>query len=127
MYSCKVTRNDIYSTESYTGLTAGTFKERFNGHNSDFRHKKQENNKKQCITMMSKYVWSLKHRNIGYRLEWKILGRAKSFNPISGKCRLCLLEKYFILFNPNDATLNSRHEIFIPCSVKILHILLKIT
>ena len=57
------------------------------------------------------------------RLEWKILGRAKSFNPISGTCRLCLLEKYFIMFNPTYATLNSRHEIFIPCKHKKKHLL----
>ena len=120
VYSCKVTRTDNHSTETYTGLTAGTFKERLYGHNSDFRHKKQENS-----TMLSKYVWYLKDRNIGYRLDWKILGRAKSFNPITGKCRLCLLEKYFIMFNPNDASLNSRDEIFVPCKHKKKHLLSK--
>ena len=120
VYSCKVTRADTYSQETYTGLTAGTFKERLYGHNSDFRHKEQENN-----TMLSKYIWYLKDRNIGYRLEWKILGRAKSFNPITGKCRLCLLEKFFIMFNPNDASLNSRDEIFVPCKHKKKHLLSK--
>ena len=33
-------------------------------------------------------------------LSWRVLGKARSFNPVKGICRLCLLEKYFILFNP---------------------------
>ena len=36
----------------------------------------------------------------------------------SDKCRLCLLEKYFIMFNPEDATLNLRDEIFAQCMHK---------
>ena len=72
-----------------------TFKKRFNGHNSDFRHRKNRNK-----TMLSKYIWYLKDINIQYELSWGILGKAKSFNPVTGVCRLCLIEKYFILYNP---------------------------
>ena len=41
------------------------------------------------------------------------------------KCRLCLLEKYFILYNPKDATLNSRDKLFNPCRHKWKHTLKK--
>ena len=98
----------------------GTFKKRFNAHNSDFRHSK--NRKK---TMLSKYVWHLKDNNIPYELSWSILGKAKSFNPVTGVCRLCLLEKYFIMFNSKDATLNSRDELYNPCRHKWRHTLRK--
>ena len=118
VYSCKVTRHDDLSSETYTGLTKGTFKGRLYGHNHDFRHRKKENS-----TTLSKYVWYLKDNHVNHSFEWKVLGRAKSFNPVTGKCRLCLLEKYFIMFNQKDATLNSRDEIFVPCKHKASHLL----
>ena len=40
VYSCKVTRLDDFTCETYTGLTDNTFKQRWYGHNSDFRKKK---------------------------------------------------------------------------------------
>ena len=75
------------------------------------------------IATLSKYLWYLKGNHINHKFEWKVLGRAKSFNPVTGKCRLCLLEKYFIMFNQKDATLNSRDEIFVPCKHKASHLL----
>ena len=44
--------------------------------------------------------------------------KAKSFNPVTGVCRLCLLEKYYIMYNAKDATLNSRNELYQPCNHK---------
>ena len=113
VYSCKVTRLDDFSTETYTGMTKDTFKERLYGHNFDFRHRKQESS-----TRLSSYIWHLKDQHVQYRLEWKIIRKAKSYNPVTGNCRLCLLEKYCIMYNWKDATLNSRDEIFVPCRHK---------
>ena len=110
IYSCKVTRLDNFTFETYTGLTKNTFKSRWDGHNFDFRH---ENSKKH--TTLSKYIWYLKNNNIQYQLEWKILDKAKSFNPVTGVCRLCLLEKYYIMYNAKDATLNLKDELYQPC------------
>ena len=73
----------------------------------DYRHRKKENS-----TILSKYVWYLKENHINHSFEWKVLEWAKCFNPFTGKCRLFLLEKYFIMFNQKDATLNSRDVIF---------------
>ena len=89
------------------------------GHNSNIRHRNEENKG----TRLSRYIWYLKDRNIRYSMDWKILGRAKSYNPVTDKCRLCLLEKYFIMFNPDDATLNLRDEIFAQCKHKKKHLL----
>ena len=120
VYTCKVTRLDTFESETYTGLTEDTFKKRFYGHNSNFRKQKDRNK-----TMLSKYIWFLKDNNVQYELNWSVLGRAKGFNPVTGVCRLCLLEKYLIMYNPSDATLNSRDEIFNSCRHKWKHTLAK--
>ena len=102
VYYCKVTRLDNNTCEYYTGLTEGAFKYRLYGHNSSFKSHKQKNS-----TKLSKHIWWLKSNNIAYQLEWKILGKANIYNPVTRVCRLCLLEKYFIMYKPETATLNS--------------------
>ena len=100
-YTCKVTRLDNNTYETYTGLTDNTFKQRYYGHNNDFS--KRKNRKK---TMLSKYIWFLKDNNIQYDLSWGVLGKAKSFNPVTGVCRLCLLEK--ILYSLQSQRCNTQ-------------------
>ena len=39
-----------------------------------------------------------------------MIDRAQPFNPITGQCRLCNLERFFIIFQPEKATLNSNLE-----------------
>ena len=106
IYSCKVTRMDTMETESYTGLTAGTFKRRYYGHNSSF------NNRDARQTSLSRHCWSLKDNNIQFDRQWTILAHAKPYNPVTKVCRLCLKEVYFILFQPQTASLNSKSEVF---------------
>ena len=113
VYYCKVTRLDNNTSEYYTGLTEGAFKYRLYGHNSSFKNNKGKNS-----TMLSKHIWWLKSNNIRYQLEWKILGKAKGYNPVTKICRLCLLEKFFIMYKPETATLNNRDEFFNPCRHK---------
>ena len=90
-------------------MTKNTFKSRWDAHNSNERH---EGNRKK--TTLSKHIWYLKDNNVPYQLNWSILDKAKSFNPVTGVCRLCLLEKYYIMYNPKDATLNQRSELYQP-------------
>ena len=101
-YQATVTRSDTGQTSTYTGLSEPSFKFRYNNHKSSFnlRHKAED-------TELSKYIWKLKDENICYKLTWQKLGRAQSYNPGNRICRLCLLEKYFIMFKPNGATLNN--------------------
>ena len=109
--------------ETYTGLSEPPWKTRKYGHNSDFKHKKKGTSKKG--TTLSKYIWTLKDpddcniepcpNKIEWTIEWKILARAKGYNPITGVCRLCLKECYFLLFKTETASLNKRGEIFTPC------------
>ena len=106
IYTCKVIRLDNGESESYTGLAGNTFKERFYGHNGNI------NNKDQTGTKLSQYIWYLKDNNIPYDTKWSILKKAKTFNPVTKKCRLCLMEVYCILYKPETASLNSRTEVF---------------
>ena len=116
IYSCKVTREDTGSVETYTGLASGTFKSRFYGHNRQMNNRATGTNGKG--TKLSQHVWDLKDANIPFNTKWSILAKASSFNPITGKCRLCLKEVYYILFKPETASLNSRIEAFGYCQHK---------
>ena len=51
VYRATVVRGDNGKEETYTGLTGGTFKKRWDRHNFDFRHEKQEG-----ATKLSGYI-----------------------------------------------------------------------
>ena len=53
--------------------------------------------------------------NENYEVKWSIIDRAKEFNPDTKKCRLCIKEKYYIIFQPECASLNDRSELFSTC------------
>ena len=110
VYLAEVIREDGGPTNTYTGLTEGPFKTRWQGHKTSFKLEKYKNS-----TKLSTYVWSLKESNIPYKIRWSISGRASTFNPNSRKCRLCLLEKFFILYHPEKSSLNQRSELFSKC------------
>ena len=115
IYSAKVTRLDNFEVETYSGAHEGPFKTRIYGH---MRHKHQKG--------LSKYVWKLKGNQphpIPYEVEWSILAHAKPFDPVTGICRLCLLEAYYIMFDPKDCTRNTREEFWGSCPHQIFFLL----
>ena len=118
VYQAKVEREDTGKTETYTRLTGGTFKSRFNKHMSDFRNQKYE-----TATTLSKYIWELRKENVPYTVTWKKLANARVFNPVNKSCQLCLREKYLIVFNPEGATLNRRSELFNTCRHRLRDLL----
>ena len=74
-------------------------------------------------TTLSAYVRNLKIQGIPFNINWDIIKRAAPFNPITKICRLCISEKFHILFHPEDATLNQRSEFFSKCWHKEKHLL----
>ena len=96
--------------ETYIGLTGDRFKTRYNNHTCSFR-----DNSKRNSTELSKYIWSLKDKNINYTVNWKVMGRAKTYSNMGKKCNLCLMEKYFIICKPETCSLNKRNELASAC------------
>ena len=112
VYAATVTDLATGKVETYTGLTEGTFKGRWDGHKGSMK------NRGQNPTTLSTYVWKLKDRGSPYTITWAILTRAAGFNPTTGLCRLCLKEKYWIMFHPETASLNARREVYSACRHK---------
>ena len=110
VYQATVVRGDNGEAETYTDLTGGTFKKRWDKHNSDFRHEKNS-----TATKLSGFIWDLKRNNIPFQISWEKIANARTFNPVNKKCNLCLQEKYRIMFQPEGASLNSRKELFNTC------------
>ena len=109
VYRAEVTDSNSKKT-TYTGLTSNTFKKRYYGHRQSFK----ERNSKHSTTLSS-HIWDLKDKNLNYSIKWTAVDRAPRFNPITKKCRLCLKEKYYIIFQPEGAELNERSELFSTC------------
>ncbi|GAB1601832.1 hypothetical protein Ahia01_000461700 [Argonauta hians] len=101
-------------TKMYTGSTMNELKFRIYQHLYSFRHEERRN-----TTKLSKLVWNLHDRGIGYEIKWNILDNAQPYRqgtfhkkPV---CRLCLAEKYYILFQ-NSTGINERTELVKKCS-----------
>ena len=93
VYKATVVDSDN-TTNTYTGLTSNTFKKRYYKHRTTFE---KENHKEP--TTLSTHVWNLKNKNKDYEIKWSVIDRAQDFNPVTNKCRLCLKEKFYFIFN----------------------------
>ena len=101
-------------THTYIGLTSNTFKTRIANHKKSFNHRKYGKE-----TTLSQKIWKLKDAGQNYEIKWKMLEKTEPFSPITGVCSLCTLEKVYILFNSELASLNKRNEINNHCFHKV--------
>ena len=93
---------------------AKNFKKRYNGHKSTLVRKKETGN-----TTLSSFYWKEKEANREPSIKWAILESGlDDYNPTTRKCKLCTREKFYILFEPEKASLNARKEIFGACRHK---------
>ena len=102
VYRATITRTDTNHRETYTGSTYNPLKTRVNQHNNDINTQNEERKG----TTLSKYVRDLIRQGIPFNIHWDVLKRAAPYNPITKICRLCICEKFHILFHPEDSTLN---------------------
>ena len=116
-----MTETQTGSKETYTGVTSRQFKKRFYEHNTDMR--KVKNRTKSCL---SAHIWNLKDNGKSFTVSWKLKDRATSYNPTTKKCRICLKEKYHILYKADGASLNKRSEIFNTCRHRITKLLINV-
>ena len=84
---------------TYTGLTGRNFKDRLYEHNTNMNVRPSKPTK----------------LSINYTTNWRILDRAPTFNPITRKCRVCLKEKFYIMYDKSGSSLNKRQEVFNTC------------
>ena len=103
-------KHQIDKVDKYIGLTARKFIERHTEHMRNFENRNPKNS-----TSLSRKIWDLQRRNIQYELKWVILQNAKPYQPGSRQCQLCLTEIFYILFKPEETTLNSREEVMNKC------------
>ena len=101
------------STETYVGLTATKFKTRWRNHQMSFKNESKKND-----TELSKHLWQLKDQKKDFAISWKILAKAKSYSNLTKRCNLCCAEKFYILYEPDMATLNKRNELVSACRHK---------
>ena len=92
VYRATVKRLDNCHCETYTGVTAGTFKCRWYGHCHDIRHRPSPGDDNNKGTTLRNYIWQIKDQNIQYNLEWEVVTKGADFNPATGICGVCNLE-----------------------------------
>ena len=115
VYQGSVTRHDTGETDHYTGLSLPSWKLRWGNHKANFKHDTKPNRTATCL---SKHIWKLKDKCVNYSIQFKQLTQAPGFNPVTKQCRLCLSEKYYIMFQPHGANINTRSEFFSGCRHK---------
>ena len=118
IYQATVTQVGTGKVETYVGLAFTTWKERFNVHTASMKNKPKPQAKSSNSTELSNHTWVLKDKGIAFKIDWKILDRAQTCNPSSKKCRLCLIEKYHLMYSKECATLNRRTEFYSACRHK---------
>ena len=113
-------KNSKGDQETYVGL-AEKFKQRHYKHRKSMEVKNPDNS-----TTLSTHYWTEFEAGRAPRVSWRILEKnIPPFNPVTGKCQLCIREKFYIIFKPNLATLNQRQEIFSNCRHKKSKLLVK--
>ena len=123
-YHCRVERGDNHTCEHYLGLTAQKIKSRVTQHIDDAKKFHPVNNKS-GMSKLSQHIGGLIFANIPYTCHWEILCQEQVFSPISGRCDLCVKEKYLIMYHPELATLNLRSELYGSCRHKDRFLLIK--
>ena len=61
-------------------------------------------NKNSDGTRLSAHIWKIKDDNLQYSLKWNVIDISSAYNQTTGQCRLCLKEKWYIMFRPEGAT-----------------------
>ena len=93
--------------KKYFGISETPFKDRYNNHTRDFRHKEYVNS-----TELSKYIWKLKDEGETPSITWNIMS-VVNCRPRGGVWRLCLTEKLWLLKHVNDVNLLNKKSEFI--------------
>ena len=97
-------------TNTYIGLAATTFYQRHQNHKTSFKDKNHSTKSE-----LSKHIWNLKELGLVCDVTWKIIDKGKKFSPTSKSCKLCTLERYYLICRPDLYTLNKNKEFSDEC------------
>ena len=94
----------------YYGTSEPIFKHHHSNHTRDFKYVKYQH-----VTELAKYIWQLKNNNFNYSIKWSIASKVYGYaNSLS--CKLCLMEKYWIIKHFDDPNLlNKKSEMINKC------------
>ena len=120
-YRCEVKRDDNHVCENYTGQTSREVKRRIKEHINDASRYNPDRPKG---SRLSQYIGNLNFNDIPHTLNWTILSQKKHFSPVANFCLLCNVEKVYILYHPEFASLNLRNELYGFCKHKEKYLLL---
>ena len=110
IYRADVTNKANSYQKFYFGFAETTFKERYNNRKRDVRDIKYQYN-----TELTKYIWNLKNDSIQYNIHWKVVDKVYG-NANLKMCKLCLIEKIWIINHINDNNmLNKKSEFINKC------------
>ena len=114
IYDAQITNNANDEHKKYLGASETSFKERYNNHTRDFKHKKYMES-----TELSKYIWCLKNQRIRPIDKCRIVKKV-SCKVSPSNCTLCLTEKSFIIKSLDDCSLlNKRSDLLVSAGIKI--------
>ena len=91
-------------------MTEGPFKDREREHKNSLINPKKKKSSK-----LASYIWQEKDTGDNQSsIEWSIIERTPAYKSGDRQCRLCLAEKYHIIFQPFQK-INTRTEIISKC------------
>ena len=99
-----------YGEKKYAGVSAPPWKKRFGNRKLSFNKRQYEEN-----STLAKEVWHIKDKGGEYHIDWRVIGHAAAYNPVSKRCNLCLLEKLYIAENTGESLINKRNELISKC------------
>ena len=110
VYKAHVTTDNKNDENNYIGLVEPNFKGRERFHFHTFNNPKRETS-----SALSKYIWKLKkEENKIAKVTWSIMEKSQPYKNGTKRCRLCLTEKYHIIFKPFKK-LNKKSELVSKC------------
>ena len=108
----RATVNSDFETRFYIGLCSTQVRFRYANHKKSFKDGVYENDPE-----LSKYICSLKRRDIDHEISWEVIKRAQSISDNNNSvCMLCLKEATAVVYALNEkGSLNKRNEFIFYC------------
>ena len=111
-------KQDIEPHAKYVGLAEPPFKGRWADHKTSMQLEQYRNKSK-----LSTFVWDKRDTGQNCEIKWSVLRKSCPYRAGSGKCNLCLWEKFMIM--KGDETLINKRKEFVNKCVHVNKFLLR--